>query len=697
MRRLGADITVTAESKPRLAVDIGGTFTDLVLRSSDGTVTTAKVPTTPANITEGILEGVAKVGAVPSALEAFVHGTTIALNALLERKTPSVGLITTAGFRDVLEIMRTNRPDMYDHQQEKPIPLVARRWRHEISARMTYTGDTVVDVDSDEVRSIASDFESGGISTIAVCLLHAYANPAHEKAVERLLVDLMPHSVISLSSDVSRVWREFERTSTTVSNAATKPIVSEYLEDLETSLGAHNFGGEVLIMQSNGGVMAAAEARRRPVATLMSGPVGGVTGATDVARRRMESANLVTLDIGGTSADVAIIDRAEAVSRTVGHIGPWPIMVPMVDIESIGAGGGSIAKVDPFGGLSVGPESAGAVPGPACVGQGGREATVTDANLVLGRLNPAYYLAGDLSLDVEAARHAIEENVARPFNMTCEEAALGIITVINSNMTRLLWEVMISRGYDPREFALLAFGGAGPLHACELAHALGIRDVLIPAGPGAFSAFGILMADARHDFERMLVRAGKELTEEELRAAFSELETQARSAIERERVDYANVDFIRIVELRYVGQDHPLAVDLPASDSEGGTMLSVARRLFHEKHQRLYGFRRDNTPVEPVRIQLSAVGRNERSHVSVAHAGTPGRTKPKTHRSLFFGNAFHDVAIYERENLDPGFAVSGPCVVEESTSTTYVPPGSGLKVSEDGILHLAIQGTAESA
>ena len=443
------------------------------------------------------------------------------------------------------KLCEPTEPDMYDHQQEKPIPLVARRWRHEISARMTYTGDTVVDVDPDEVRSIASDFESGGISTIAVCLLHAYANPAHEKAVERLLVDIMPDSVISLSSDVSRVWREFERTSTTVSNAATKPIVSEYLEDLETSLGAHNFGGEMLIMQSNGGVMAAAEARRRPVATLMSGPVGGVTGATDVARRRMESANLVTLDIGGTSADVAIIDRAEAVSRTVGHIGPWPIMVPMVDIESIGAGGGSIAKVDPFG-SAVGPESAGAVPGPGLRWAGRSRGDRDRCKPVLGRLNAAYYLAGDLSLDVEAARHAIEENVARPFNMTCEEAALGIITVINSNMTRLLWEVMISRGYDPREFALLAFGGAGPLHACELAQALGIRDVLIPAGPGAFSAFGILMADARHDFERMLVRAGKELAEEELRAAFSELETQARSAIERERVDYANVDFIRM-------------------------------------------------------------------------------------------------------------------------------------------------------
>jgi N-methylhydantoinase A len=676
----------------RVAIDIGGTFTDVVLRSADGELRSAKVLTTPENIAGGIMHGVAAAEADPAELSAFVHGTTIALNALLEGKTPQVGLITTEGFRDVLEIMRTNRPDMYDHQQDKPVPIVPRKWRREISARMNYLGETMIDVESSEVESIAAEFAAAGISTIAVALLHAYANPDHEKAVEEILLTTLPDCVVSLSSDVSRVWREFERTSTTVCNAATKPIMSGYLGTLERSLSDQRFAGQVLIMQSNGGVMSASDARERPVSTVMSGPVGGVIGATRLARSSEEAANLVTLDIGGTSADVAIIDRGDPVTKTVGQIGPWPVMVPMVDVESIGAGGGSIASVDTFGRLTVGPQSAGAHPGPACYGQGGTRATVTDAHVVLGRINPGYLLGGDLTLDVDAAREAVMRDVGEPYGMTCEEAALGIVTVINSNMTRLLWEVMIGRGYDPRDFALLAFGGAGPLHACELALALGIRRVIVPIEPGTFSALGILEADPRHDYERMLVGAGAETSAETVEASFRELEEEGRDRLEREHAGYDWIDFVRSAELRYVGQDHPLSVDLrqllPDED-----IVSAARRLFHEAHDRFYGFRRTDTPVELVRIQLSAVGHVSRD--ALKRNGEPSHRVPQAAadratavRRLYSGGAFQDVSVYPRAQLDRGLTTTGPCVVEEQTSTTYVPARATVTVLPDQSLSI---------
>lgn len=335
-------------SGTRLAVDIGGTFTDVVYRGTDGVIHSTKIPTTHDEISKGILSGIDTLDASPRDLDAFVHGTTIVLNALLERKTPPVGLITTRGFRDVLEIMRTNRPNMYDLQQEKPVPLVPRRWRREISARSTYTGESISEVDAEEVRAIGRDFAAARITSIAVCLLNAYANPHHERSVEAALRDVLPEADISLSSDLSREWREFERTSTTVINSAAKPIVSVYLGDLESALADEDFSGQLLIMQSNGGVMSVAEARRRPVATLMSGPVGGVAAAAELMRAEPSLRNVVTLDIGGTSADVAILDQGEPVTRTLGVIGSWPVMVPMIEVQSIGAGGGSIARVDAF-------------------------------------------------------------------------------------------------------------------------------------------------------------------------------------------------------------------------------------------------------------------------------------------------------------------------------------------------------------
>jgi N-methylhydantoinase A len=679
----------SSERRARLAVDIGGTFTDIVVRSDDGKMRATKIHTNLGDVAQGVLSGMKALDVSPPTLEAFVHGTTIVLNALLEKKTPKVGLITTRGFRDVLEIMRTNRPDMYDLQQQKPQPLVPRRWRQEITERTTSTGESLVEVDLEEVRSICAAFREERIEAVAVCLLNSYANPEHERVVGAELEDALPGTVISLSSDLSREWREFERTSTTVINSAAKPIVRGYLGDLESALVGTDFDGQLLIMQSNGGVMSVNEARQRPVATLMSGPVGGVAAASELLQQDPSLRNVVTLDIGGTSADVAILDEGEPVTRTLGEIGGWPVMVPMVDVSSIGAGGGSIARVDAFGGLVVGPESAGAFPGPACYMRGGTAATVTDANLVLGRLDPAYFAGGDVPLDEAAARSVIDTAVASRYGLSCEEAAVGIVTVINSTMARLLWEVMIGRGYDPRDFSLLAFGGAGPLHACALAQALGITEVVVPLQPGAFSACGMITADIRRDLQRMMV--GRDvLSEGELAAVYADLEASARADIEFEHADYERIEFRRFAELRYVGQHHPLSVEVRASAGSSGETSASLRAAFHEKHDRLYGFRRDANPVELLRLELSAIGKVRRIHPLHTDDETRTGFEHAESRRIYLDGQLHDARIIRRAELLPGAAVGGPCVVEEHTSTTFVPPECELSVDDQHNLRIAV-------
>ena len=680
-----------ARAGTRLAIDIGGTFTDVVLRDGEGRLRATKVPTTPDNINRGIIHGIERIGEAPESLEAFIHGTTIALNALLEAKTPPVGLITTLGFRDVLEIMRTNRPDMYDLQQDKPAPPVPRRWRREISARMAADGETLQPVDADEVRAIALDFASVGVTTIAVCLLNAYANPEHERDVAAVLREVVPDAVVSLSSEVNREWREFERTSTTVINAATKPVMSRYLTELEQSLDSRGFAGEVLIMQSNGGVMSASEARVRPVATLMSGPVGGVAAGVEIAHQVNPPSSLVTLDIGGTSADVAVIEAGQPASSTVGRIGAWPVMVPMIDINSIGAGGGSIARVDSFGSLSVGPESAGAVPGPACYGRGGCEATVTDANLLLGRINPEYFLGGEFKLDVSAAEQAIEESVALHYGMAIHEAARGVITVVNSNMTRLVWEEIIGRGHDPRSFSLVAFGGAGGLHACELALSLGIREVIVPPEPGGFSAVGMTAADIRHDLSRTLVESAGSTANGGVHAALEELERSGRVRLESESLGYGHIDVVRMLELRYRGQRRGLTVELPPQrDRDAASELGAAHASFHEQHGRLYGFSRDDAEVEILRVQVSVIGRVGRLPL---HAIDPDEVLPfegPRARPLFLEGGLGKASVWRRALLAVGDELAGPCTIEEPGSTTYVPPGCTATVDEHHNLRIAV-------
>jgi N-methylhydantoinase A len=678
----------------RIGIDIGGTFTDIVHRDLSGAVRHEKVLTTPQDITNGIIAAVDKVGADLGAMGFFLHGTTVALNALLEGKTPRVGLITTVGFGDILEIMRTNRPDMYNLQQVKPTPLVPRRWRREISARVDASGQVLRPVDEGEIRALAREFDDAGIRAIAVCLLHSYVDPEPERRVRELLRDERPGLWVSISSDLSREWREFERTSTTVINAATAPIVDSYLRRLEERLASRSFSRELLIMQSNGGVMVASDARVRPVSTLMSGPVGGVAGAEAIARKLGSEENLVTLDIGGTSADVAIIDRGRAVHTPVSHLDRWPILTPMIEIRSIGAGGGSMATVDEHGGLRVGPESAGASPGPACYGLGGKRATVTDANLVLGRIDGSRFLGGDFPLDFEAARAGVERDVAASYGMTAEEAAEGILTVVNSNMSRLLREVLVQRGYDPRHFTLLAFGGGGGLHACAVADEAGLSRVLVPPHPGTLSAHGIYAADVRHDHHTMFIRRIADVSDGELDAAFRELESEALPWV---RFGEARrQETIRSAELRYVGQEYTLAVDVA---SDGALSVEQCMECFHAEHRRLYGFARGGLGVEFVKLMISVL-----VHTRPPESDSDGRAAIATKaerppwrsdlsRIVWEGKQSREAVVYERSSLGSGEILPGPCVVEEPGATTYVATAWVAEV--DAFENLVLRKTGE--
>ncbi len=670
---------VSAAQRARVGIDIGGTFTDVVYQSGDQPIRYEKVLTTPDDITNGILVGLETADADIAGLDLFLHGTTVALNAFLQGKTPPVGLVTSAGFRDVLEIMRTNRPDMYDLQQEKPPPLVPRRYRREVTARLSATGDELEPVDEAEVRAIARDFAADGIKSVAVCLLHSYADARHERRIREILLDERLELWVSISSDLSQEWREFERTSTTVINAAAAPIVDAYLRRLEVRLREHRFGADLLIMQSNGGVMTADEARRRPVATLMSGPVGGVAGAEAIARELDgAAANLVTLDIGGTSADVAIVDAGESIKAAVTNLERWPILMPMVDIRSIGAGGGSIAFVDDHGGLKVGPESAGAVPGPACYGLGGERATVTDANLVLGRISPSKFL---FPLDGSKARAALSADVAQPYGMTVEEAAEGILTVVNSNMSRLLRDVLIQRGFDPRRFTLVAFGGGGALHACAVADEAGLTRVLVPPHPGTLSAYGIFCADVRYDQVAMFINNADRVEDASLEEAYLRLEAETSARI-RGGGDSLSPQIRRFAELRYVGQEYTLTVD--AARAGAGVRHCVAR--FHGEHARLYGFSREGVGVEFVKLAVAVlVPTRQRTHVERRYTSGGGVTA----RPVWEGKTLGEVPVHDRGAVATGAVLHGPCVVEEPGATTYV--GARWSGSVDANLNIVLE------
>jgi N-methylhydantoinase A len=670
----------------RVAVDIGGTFTDLVyLDEASGTVGLAKVSTTPERFEQGVLDALA--AAELDGVAFLAHGTTVIINALTERRGAVTALLTTRGFRDVLEIQRANRPDLYNLLYEKPRPFVPRRLRLEVTERVSYKGEELAALDEGDVLRAVAEARRLGAEAVAISFLHAYANPEHERRAAELVSDAWPEAAVTASHELTGEWRVYDRTSTAVLDAYVKPAASRYLSGLAARLDEADVAARArYAMRSNGGVSRFEVAASRPIDLVESGPVGGVIGAASIGRLLGER-NLVTLDIGGTTAKASLVEGGQVrltgdyhIDRTPAFAG-YPIKVPVVDIVEIGAGGGSIAWLDPAGALKVGPRSAGADPGPACYGRGGREPTLTDANVVAGRINPDYFLGGRIPLDAERSRRALER-VAEPLGVSVDEAALGVIRVADANMVHLLKLVSVRRGRDPRDFAIVAFGGGGSMHATALARELRVPRVIVPRAPGHFSAWGMLASDLRHDAVQTRLARAAELGAEELEAVFAELEARLLATFADEGLAPGQVRFARAADMRYAGQEHTVNVPI-AAGREG------IEARFHDLHEQLYTFRLD-VPVEFVNFRLAGFGEARKPEPAAWSANGGADTAVKGAREVDFDElGRHTARIYERDRLGAGAELDGPAVVEEAAASTVVFPGQTLRV--DGYGNLIVE------
>lgn len=673
----------------RVAVDIGGTFTDFVLLDSkNGGFRVGKVLSTPENPSIGIVRGLRRLGIDMASVEFFVHGTTVGINAVVEGKGEPVALVTTRGFRDVLEIGRMEKPEMYDIFYRRPRPLVPRRHRFEVGERVDALGTVIRSLDEDEVAAIARRIEAAGIRSIAICTLNSYVNPENERVLAKRLTALLPDAYVSVSHEIVNEWREYERTSTTVLNAYVLPVFRTYLDRVTADLGELGMDAEVHIMQSSGGIVTAKAVVSRPIHCLLSGPVGGAVGARAIGslyRRngRSGAPNIVTADMGGTSFDACLIIEGHVETASQTEIADFPLLVPAVRVSTIGAGGGSIARVEGSSGLRVGPESAGANPGPVCYGAGGVEPTVTDANLVLGRLDPEDMLAGEIALDADAAAQALREKVADPLRLDLYEAAGGVIRVINSKMALALRELTVAQGLDPREFVLVAFGGAGPMHAAEICREIGIPRIVVPPVPGMFSAWGMLTADLRHDHVTTSVEKAENLSAARLAEFFAKLEQSAGQALRAQNVPDQRITFARSLDLRYVGQEHTLNV--PVSPAIQPAQLKA---LFDEAHRRKYGHASKADPVEVVNYRVAAIGAVHKPEVARPAEAAPTEVPAARERPVYFEGRFVTTPVYRRSELPAGFSADGPAIVEEDGATTIVPPGFEFVVDESANMML---------
>ncbi|AZH25226.1 hydantoinase/oxoprolinase family protein [Haloplanus aerogenes] len=670
------------ETDARVGVDVGGTFTDVVVADESG-LTMLKVPSTPDSPDRGVLDGLdaaSEQGDVdPEAVAFFGHGTTVATNALLEREWAETALVTTEGFRDAVEIGRQTRPSLYDLRAEKPSPIVDRDRRYEVVERLDRRGEVVEPLDEEEARSIARTVADADVESVAVAFLFAFENDAHERRVRDLLHKEGVDGEISLSSEVLPEIREYERTLATTINAALKPVMNRYLGRLEEGVAEAGVPAALKVMQSNGGVASAQVTRERPVNTLLSGPAAGVRGAAHVAGETGFD-DVLTMDMGGTSCDVSLVRDGDPVVTTEGQVGDYPVNVPMVDVHTIGAGGGSIAWVDEGGSLRVGPRSAGADPGPICYGRGGTDPTVTDAHLLLGRIDPASFFEG--SADESTVREAVRESVADPLGLSVEEAAQGILDVANANMERALRVVSVERGHDPRDFSLVAYGGAGPLHAAELAAELDVPRVVVPRSAGVLSALGLLISDAVYEEGVSAVRPWTEVDPADLTERFEGMEAEGRERLETEGYPADRRRFERAVDLRYRGQSFDLRVPVPEGRLDADTLDTVADR-FHQRHERRYGHASPDEPVELVTVRLRSRGVVDPPALSMAEGGTTDPT-PRTTRPATFGGETGETPIYDRSALGPGAELDGPAVIEGVESTAVVPPEADAHVDDLG-------------
>ena len=691
----------------RVGVDTGGTFTDAVIMDeASGDFRVEKVPSTPSDpsvsFQQVVLQALEAAAARPEDVVYLAHGTTVATNSIIEGKTAKCGFVTTQGFRDILEIARQIKPELYNIFFEKPRPLIPRNLCFEVAERVDAKGKVITPLDPGGVREAAHAFEQEGVEAVAVCFLHSYINPCHEKLAGEILERELPAAYRSLSSGVSPEFREYFRASTTIVNALIAPVVATYLNRIEAKLARLGFKIQLCIMQSNGGIYSSEIARRKPVHLIESGPAAGVIAAARIGALT-GAQNVISLDIGGTTAKAGLIqdgmpkvsNEFEVGSKATGRLlhakaAGYPIKSSVIDLVEIGAGGGSIGWVDSGGALRVGPQSAGAEPGPACYGRGGVLPTMTDAHLILGRINPAFFLGGKMKLSREAAEGAVRKNVGSPLSLDPAAVAFGMVEIANANMIEALRLISVQRGLDPRGFVLVVFGGAGPLHANAIAAELEVPEVIIPMSPGVSSALGLLLADIKHDFVRTYIKGMNQVDLNFLNEVFAQFEREGRELLTREGIPADRRSFAREADLRYTGQSFELRVAVPAGRLEPEHLVGLDR-TFHQLHEQAYGHSAPGEPVEIVNLRLTAQGiipKPQMRRLGRLNEGEPVACKGNRQVCFRPGNGYQATPIYDRYKLLAGARVDGPAIFEEFDSTVVIHPGYQAQVDDFGSIHI---------
>ena len=674
-----------------VAIDIGGTFTDLVaFDDKAGRFVEAKSLTTPHELTQGVLDCIRKSGLKAADIDELIHGSTIAINTLIERKGAKTGLIVTSGTRDVYIVGRGNRPEAYNLFFHRHRPLVPRHLTREVEERLLSSGEIFRPLNKASVTEACRALAAEGVEAVAVCLLHSYVDPTHERIAGQMVREALPHAYLSLSHDILREYREFERLSTTVVNAYIGPKVGGYVSNLKSRLGETGFAGELSIMRSNGGVMTPEVATARPVAMMESGPVGGIIASARVGEK-LGFANVISFDMGGTTAKTSLVRDGEPTLApgyyVGGYAGGHPVMLPMIDVVEVGAGGGSIAWTDDVGALKVGPQSAGADPGPICYRGGGTEPTITDANVVLGRLDPHNFLGGEIVLDADGARAGIERHVAKPLGMDTVEAAQAILAIAISKMSLAVREVSVEKGYDPRDFVLVASGGAGPLHICAIARELHIPKVIVPLFPSHFSALGMLLADERHDFIRTFYCDLASLDFKALLAVHDEMASEAKKSLRHANKAESHIE----LDLRYVGQEFTLSVPVTREAIKRGDRQKI-RAAFDALYEHRYAHHSPDEPVEMVNVRLAAIGK--RPTLRFPRLAKRAVIKASRRREVYLDDPRKPVVcpIYQRGDLGAGARIKGPALIEEHGTTTVLFAQDRCTVAPSGELTIDVGG-----
>lgn len=676
----------------RVATDIGGTFTDMVSISKSGDIQTLKTDTTVPNYEQGVINVIQASGVNPKEIDMFIHGSTVVINTLTERKGAKTALITTKGFRDVLEIARGNRPDLFNVRYKKPTPFVERYLRQEVEERLDYQGNIITSLNKNNVKEIASYFKEQEVEAIAIAYLYAYLNPQHEIETKEIIQAMLPDVKVTASHEVAREWREYERTNTAVLNAYVKPTASTYLQKLNDKLNGIHVKGNKFVMQSNGGTTNFQHAEETPINIVESGPAAGVYGAAILGEMIGEK-NIIAFDVGGTTAKCSLIDNGEMkvdsdyyIEKNDKNAG-YPIKVPVVDIIEIGNGGGSIASIDKAGALKVGPKSAGAFPGPIAYGKGGKSPTTTDANLLTGRLSLDNF---EHKTELETIRTAFQETIANTLSMDVEDVALGIIRLANSNMLQALKLISVRKGYDPRDFTLVAYGGGGPLHATALAKELGMKKVIIPIASSVFSAWGMLMTDVRNDYIHTFNIALPVINKDSFDAKWSELELAATDSLIKDGFSEETIVFSKSVDMRYKGQEHTVKVPYPDEVWSEQVKQHISD-TFHQLHENKYAYKLIDNEMEIVNIHLTAFGKLKKDPLQKRTIQQVDQTPIIEKRNVLFEEeGWLSVNVYDRSKLSPGLTVQGPAIVEEATSSTILYPDQSLIVDDFGNLIITL-------